>query len=321
MSDSKRNTIALVAKAIGRDVVSWVNGADVALLDNNTKLSINIADANFVAGVLGFKVTRIDEGFRINVGKSVFSHELNVGTHRVDLIAARNEFIFRTAAQIGNINQKAVQIDNRGVVNAHKIKQLSKRDESLKAACVAAGCPEGFDVHKLPEFLVAVTARMHELELQNAAQAVLLQERMMKLSVSDGSVVVCVMPADQIEAGTAIFAHLRSVLPASVKCLVHADNVNIYSLNEEQMRRSGWVAATVAAKWREAGESDPHGELYNCERAGILMGHLTDDQFANELFLYDHRCGLRSLSYLQAAKDRIRWLSRKLAAVVGGGAV
>jgi hypothetical protein len=61
--------------------------------------------------------------------------------------------------------------------------------------------------------------------------------------VSDGSVVVCVMPADQIEAGTAIFAHLRSVLPASVKCLVHADNVNIYSLNEEQMRRSGWVAA------------------------------------------------------------------------------
>lgn len=318
MSDSKRNTIALVAKAIGRDVVSWVHGEDIALLDNNTKLSINIKDANFVAGVLGFKVTSIDGGFRINVGKSTFSHELNVGTHRVDLISARNEFIFRTAAQIGNINQKAVLIDKRGVVNSREIKRLSKRDESLKAACAAAGCPEGFDVHKLPEFLVAVTARMHELELQNAAQAVLLKERLMKLSVSDGSVVVCVMPSDQIEAGTAIFAHLRSVLPDSVKCLVHADNVNIYSLDAEQMRRSGWVSATVAAKWRETGKSDPHGELYNCERAEILMGHLTDDEFANELFLYDHRGGLHSLSYLQAAKDRIRWLSRKLAAVVGG---
>ena len=42
------------------------------------------------------------------------------------------------------------------------------------------------------------------------------------------------------------------------------------------------------------------------------MGHYSDDELANAFYLYDHRTGLESISYLQAAKDRIRWLSRQL---------
>jgi|GEM_PF-6396649 len=82
---------------------------------------------------------------------------------------------------------------------------------------------------------------------------------------------------------------------------------------------TGWKTAreqpteTPAARWRENGEADPCGEdSYNCERANLCMGHLTDDELANEVFLYNHRIGLRSAGYLTAAKERIRWLSRKL---------
>lgn len=188
----------------------------------------------------------------------------------------------------------------------------------LRKACRTAGCPDDFEVFKLPEFLVAVTARMHELELQNASQAALLQSKLFNLDLSESSVVVCPMPADQLEAGHAIYAHLRSVLPAHVKCLVHADNISIYDLDADDMRHAGWVAATVAAEWRESGKPDPHGDGYNIERAELCKGHLTDDQLANEMYLYDHRNGLESIGYLTAAKARIRWLSRKLAAAVGG---
>lgn len=70
--------------------------------------------------------------------------------------------------------------------------------------------------------------------------------------------------------------------------------------------------STVAAQWREEGKPDPHGEQYNCERAKLAMGYLTDDQLANAVYLYDHRAGFESLAHITAAKERIRWLSRKL---------
>ena len=72
------------------------------------------------------------------------------------------------------------------------------------------------------------------------------------------------------------------------------------------------TASTPAAHWRTEGEPDPHGDRYNCERVKLTKGELTDDQLANEFYLYDHRNGLSSMFWLQAAKDRIRWLSRAL---------
>jgi hypothetical protein len=63
-----------------------------------------------------------------------------------------------------------------------------------------------------------------------------------------------------------------------------------------------------AAKWRENGESDPHGDYYNGERAMLCNGHMTDDELANEVFLSP------GIANLTAAKERIRWLSRALVA-------
>ncbi len=81
--------------------------------------------------------------------------------------------------------------------------------------------------------------------------------------------------------------------------------------------------ATPSSRWAEAGNPDPHGTQYACERAALAMGHLTDDELANEVFIKGDRklsytemvAGeLPASAYLLAAKDRIRWLSRSLAA-------
>lgn len=79
---------------------------------------------------------------------------------------------------------------------------------------------------------------------------------------------------------------------------------------------------TPAARWRADGTPDPHGALYDCERAKLAMGDLTDDELANAVFLYgDARPNMADVIagkarlpgvYLSAAKDRIRWLSRQL---------
>ena len=65
-------------------------------------------------------------------------------------------------------------------------------------------------------------------------------------------------------------------------------------------------AQTPGAKWRESGEPDPHRNRYNCERAQLCLGHLTDDEMANAVYLEP------TLANLTGAKDRIRWLSRAL---------
>jgi hypothetical protein len=65
-------------------------------------------------------------------------------------------------------------------------------------------------------------------------------------------------------------------------------------------------AGTAGAKWREDGEPDPHGKRYDCERAALSCGTLTDDELANAVYLDPN------IAHLSAAKDRIRWLSRKL---------
>lgn len=65
-------------------------------------------------------------------------------------------------------------------------------------------------------------------------------------------------------------------------------------------------AGTPAAQWRADGKPDPHGSQYDCERSSLCLGGLTDDQIANEVFLRP------DVTTTTAAKERIRWLSRKL---------
>lgn len=79
---------------------------------------------------------------------------------------------------------------------------------------------------------------------------------------------------------------------------------------------------TPAAHWRENGEADPHGTEYNCERSALTLGDLTDDELANAVYLHgdttppmeDLLSGKAKMPivYLTAAKERIRWLSRRL---------
>lgn len=84
------------------------------------------------------------------------------------------------------------------------------------------------------------------------------------------------------------------------------------------------VLKTPAAKWREQGQTDPHGRHYDCQRATLALGDYTDDELANAVFMHgDTRPPLAEviagrakmpIAYLTAAKDRIRWLSRSLEA-------
>ncbi|WP_069351810.1 hypothetical protein [Burkholderia cenocepacia] len=83
-------------------------------------------------------------------------------------------------------------------------------------------------------------------------------------------------------------------------------------------------AATPSAKWRVDGEPDPHGTRYDCERATLTLGALTDDELANAVFMHGNErppiqdviagTAFMPIVYLTAAKDRIRWLSRALEA-------
>lgn len=63
---------------------------------------------------------------------------------------------------------------------------------------------------------------------------------------------------------------------------------------------------TPAALWRAEGKPDPHGTDYDRERARLAHGDMSDDQIANAVYLDP------SIGHLTAAKDRIRWLSRRL---------
>jgi hypothetical protein len=89
-------------------------------------------------------------------------------------------------------------------------------------------------------------------------------------------------------------------------------------------------AGTPAAQWRAMGEPDPHAGRYDCERAALCMGDLTDDELANEAFMhYDVRPPTQALlagtahapiAWMTAVKDRIRWLSRALEWEIAGRA-
>jgi hypothetical protein len=82
--------------------------------------------------------------------------------------------------------------------------------------------------------------------------------------------------------------------------------------------------STPSATWRAKGEEDPHAGKYDCERAQLTLGKLTDDELAYGIFMnYDveppiediiaQKPGVhRRIIWASAAKERIRWLSRSL---------
>ncbi|MGH0004478.1 hypothetical protein ACQU0X_30810 [Pseudovibrio ascidiaceicola] len=86
-----------------------------------------------------------------------------------------------------------------------------------------------------------------------------------------------------------------------------------WQLVQEAIKAAGGVPkpfTTPAADWRENGEKDPHGNRYDCERHQTIGGQYSDDQVAN--FQYMRSSDLESSTI---AKDRIRWLSRKVVAL------
>ena len=110
--------------------------------------------------------------------------------------------------------------------------------------------------------------------------------------------------------------------------LIEGDENNEFSLTTEgesvvaQAIQRADKPATTSAHWTAEGQPDPHGRRYDCERAALTLGNLTDDELANAVFLHgneqptmaDLAAGkaLAGIVYLTAAKDRIRWLSRAL---------
>jgi hypothetical protein len=88
---------------------------------------------------------------------------------------------------------------------------------------------------------------------------------------------------------------------------------------------------TPAALWRKNREPDPHGATYDCERAALTLGAYTDDELANAVFLHGNETpsmadvvagkALMPIVYLTAAKERIRWLSRRLSEATDPAAV
>lgn len=81
--------------------------------------------------------------------------------------------------------------------------------------------------------------------------------------------------------------------------------------------------STPSSRWFVEGEADYHPDLINRDRGNLMLGDHTDDELANEVFLYGdmsaddkHRAIMSgkpsSIAYLTAGKERIRWLSRHL---------
>lgn len=102
--------------------------------------------------------------------------------------------------------------------------------------------------------------------------------------------------------------------------ILSPNNIEPQVLQKGEFEAFWQIASTPAAAWRLEGKPDPHGVIYDCERAKLCMGGLTDDELANGAFMnYDVRPSLQAIiegkafspiAWMTAVKDRIRWLSR-----------
>ena len=115
---------------------------------------------------------------------------------------------------------------------------------------------------------------------------------------------------------------LRGAQPNCVVLIDHFTIESKFSRMLKMLHQYDAPSFTPAATWRVNGEEDPHAGHYDGERAQLTLGSYTDDELANAVFL--HGCDRPSpeamitgkafsgIVFLTAAKDRIRWLSRKL---------
>lgn len=139
-------------------------------------------------------------------------------------------------------------------------------------------------------------------------------------------------PADGMRNALDIRIAQGWVLNGKAVPVLYTDSIN----GRQVMRDDVWLATTDALKGEAAAlsapaqdaqaEPDPHGTRYQCERAALALGHLSDDELANGAFMnYDAKLDIARvladepdyhppIVWMTAVKDRIRWLSRQLAA-------
>lgn len=103
------------------------------------------------------------------------------------------------------------------------------------------------------------------------------------------------------EENAAFISGARNLVPA----LLRDFNKLLTRLSDTPSR------GTPAALWREKGETDPHEDRYRGERARLTGGQFTDDEVAYKIAMLMHG-DLDHEGMLHVARDRIRWLSRKL---------
>ena len=100
----------------------------------------------------------------------------------------------------------------------------------------------------------------------------------------------------------------------------------VFSSVDKALKLCNSAIAALSAAQDPPAEPDPHGTRYHCERAALALGHLSDDELANGAFMnYDQKLDIARalvnepgyhppIVWMTAVKDRIRWLSRQLAA-------
>lgn len=71
------------------------------------------------------------------------------------------------------------------------------------------------------------------------------------------------------------------------------------------------AGSTPFAKWREEGQPDPHGDLYEGDDVRLAYADIPSDVLA-EMLPRLISPSMTTIGVLTAGKERLRWLSRKL---------
>lgn len=298
MNTVEKSKMQIAVKAIGLSVVGWVDGK--ALLSDGSFLAYNKDGADRIGKALGMSLTyehRPDNRilvyfyFDVDVKNNTFCDFVYSESSVEEVGQFLLDKVFDCAERIG------LQIDADGKIKAfHDIHKLvGVGNETLSPSSTLDAVKN----------VVMLAARL----------SILCDKNTVLSNLSSGDVLLVQMPIDEInKVGHDVISKLNQCLPKNNHALVFSDVFNISTLPLVDMERAGWVRSTVAARWRADGKPDPHGNAYNIERGALSLGHLTDDELANAVFVLDHRTSLESIVYLNAAKERIRWLSRQLSA-------
>jgi len=129
--------------------------------------------------------------------------------------------------------------------------------------------------------------------------------------------------AEEEEAGEQDY---RVVYMSPFGAVIHSrrskDGVTVSDISDEVIERFQAAHGTPSARWRRLNDPDPHDQRYDIERSQLAMGNCSDDEIANGVYLYGNstptpmeiitKKAKMPIVYLTAAKDRIRWLSRRL---------